>query len=399
VFGAKMILDSTSLMLQIRLGEVSVAAPRLDEAQGEYRRAMAALPTLAEQGDGMKSFFGLLLPIITATYPIVIVDEPEAFLHPPQAFALGRALALQSQENDVQVLLATHDKNLLAGLLDVDVPVSVVRLDRQDDRTTAHQLQSERLRSLWSDPILRYGNVLDGLFHRGVVIAEAERDCRFYSASLEQYLLRHGNEISASDILFVPSNGLSGIPEIVRTLRAAHVPVVACPDMDVIRDKPLLQRLVSEFGGDWSAMEKDWKIATQSFVNSTAGATSGDILDAVRGILEEDRSAPWTRDLKKRVNAQMRDKGNPWGAPKHYGLRGFPRGESTNAAIRLSGCLAEIGIVVVRVGELEGFGPDVEVPKGKNWLRAALDMNKHTSSDAFDHIAEIMTALYRQISA
>ena len=31
-----------------------------------------------------------LLPLITTARPVVFIDEPEAFLHPPQANALGK---------------------------------------------------------------------------------------------------------------------------------------------------------------------------------------------------------------------------------------------------------------------------------------------------------------------
>ena len=39
------------------------------------------------------SFMGLMVAVITANFPLIIVDEPEAFLHPPQARLLGRKLA------------------------------------------------------------------------------------------------------------------------------------------------------------------------------------------------------------------------------------------------------------------------------------------------------------------
>ncbi len=67
------------------------AEARLDNAT--YLEELRRLPQVASQGDGMRSFIGLLLTLYASDYPVVLIDEPEAFLHPPQARELGRRLA------------------------------------------------------------------------------------------------------------------------------------------------------------------------------------------------------------------------------------------------------------------------------------------------------------------
>ena len=67
------------------------------------------MPRLDQQGDGMKSFMGLLLNIVASAYPVVLVDEPEAFLHPPQARLIGRMLG-DEKDPGAQVLVATGQK-------------------------------------------------------------------------------------------------------------------------------------------------------------------------------------------------------------------------------------------------------------------------------------------------
>jgi len=47
-----------------------------------------ALPQVQEQGDDVKSFVGMLLAITATEYPLLLIDEPETFLHPPQAYLL-----------------------------------------------------------------------------------------------------------------------------------------------------------------------------------------------------------------------------------------------------------------------------------------------------------------------
>src|SRR5581483_10518213 len=79
---------------QIRLKVGSVGLP--DEPpppSDELRAAYQKLPLVAEQGDGFRAFVHVLLKTLVRPTPIVLVDEPEAFLHPPQARLLGRYLA------------------------------------------------------------------------------------------------------------------------------------------------------------------------------------------------------------------------------------------------------------------------------------------------------------------
>ena len=74
-------------MLHLLLGR-AVSEPRLDNET--YMEEIESLPLVSDQGDGVRSFIGLLLAIEAAPYPVVLVDEPEAFLHPPQAREIGR---------------------------------------------------------------------------------------------------------------------------------------------------------------------------------------------------------------------------------------------------------------------------------------------------------------------
>ncbi|HZU45724.1 MAG TPA: ATP-binding protein, partial [Mycobacterium sp.] len=127
LFRQTLTLDLLSNHLRLRVGKPAVEAPPIDALTREYQQALAELPNLFEQGDGMKSLLGLLVPVVTAARPIFIIDEPEAFLHPPQAAALGQVLGELATENRIQIILATHDRNLLTGLLQSEADISVVR--------------------------------------------------------------------------------------------------------------------------------------------------------------------------------------------------------------------------------------------------------------------------------
>ena len=92
-FGVGVVLDPTATSsLYLRMGEAKSPAttvpPSLEDL--DYYEA---LPLVERQGDGVKSFIGVMLTLIAGRYSVVTLDEPEAFLHPPQAYQLGRNLA------------------------------------------------------------------------------------------------------------------------------------------------------------------------------------------------------------------------------------------------------------------------------------------------------------------
>ncbi len=48
---------------------------------------------MQDQGDGVKSFIGILISVMAAPFFFLLIDEPDAFLHPPQALLMGAMLA------------------------------------------------------------------------------------------------------------------------------------------------------------------------------------------------------------------------------------------------------------------------------------------------------------------
>jgi len=400
IFRQPLTLDDLSAGMRLRVGRPDVEPPRIDEGQGSYRAALAALPPLDHQGDGMKSLLGLLLPLITATYSIILVDEPEAFLHPPQAYQLGRVLGELTRETDVQLILATHDRNLLAGLLAAEAPLSVVRLTRTGDVTRAAQLDAERVAELWTDPVLRYSNILDGLFHQLVVLAAADRDCRFYAAALDAAEeLGPPLPVPPADVLFVPAHGKAAMARLARLLRAVAVPVVAGPDLDILTDRVQLAALIDALGHDWTGLQADYDLSTQPFRQPQDATRVADIRDAVLTVLDraltDDPEARYDAELRQRVTAALRTRPSRWQELKDVGDRAF-RGQAGQAGDRLLAGLEERGVVPVRVGELEGFAPRLGVAKGPRWLPAALDAGAHRDRDAQEHVRRLLaTSGYR----
>lgn len=391
IFGKPLTLDVLGRTLRLRVGEVGLDSPPIDNVPQAYREKMAELRPLDEQGDGMRSLMGQLLPVVTASYKLLLIDEPEAFLHPPQAQALGTELGRIAAREGLQIIVATHDRGLLTGLLQSGVDVSVVRLARYDGPIHASRLDSNQLKTLWTDPVLKYTNVLDGLFHRMVVVAEAEGDCAFLAAALD-CPGRTDDPLPRNEILFVPTGGKDGMAKVCRALSAVEVPVIAAPDLDMLSDKSKLAALVRSVGAEWSPeLDGLWATATSDLNAPREPATAGHILDALSGVLEPRRGEVYSSELKGAVTAQLRTGSSPWNAVKDYGLSAF-RGNARTAAKAMLSKLRDIGVVLVEQGELERLAPDIAVRKGPGWLQAALENGEQCNALTQAHIDRILEA-------
>lgn len=186
------------------------------------------LDLLNQQGDGMRSFVGVLLNAFISHYSILLIDEPEAFLHPPQARLLGKMIA-NDLPSERQLFIATHSGDFLKGLLDSNRSnLKIIRIQRRGTLNKVSILNSSDIRDIWSDSLLRHSNVLDGLFHSKVVICESDSDCRFYSAILSAI---HDDTGSISpDILFIHYGGKHRMPTIIRSLIKLEVPLRVIAD-------------------------------------------------------------------------------------------------------------------------------------------------------------------------
>ncbi len=338
-----------------------------DRLSKSFRDAVHLLPPLHEQGDGVRAFVGVVVSVLVKDTDILLVDEPEAFLHPPQAHALGRFLAERTPLSK-QLIVATHSSDLLRGLIDQpNSRVRVLRIERdgQSNRTT--ELKPAQVRRVWSDPLLRFSKVLDGLFHQGAVVCEADGDCRFYSAISD---VLEDREIPR-DISWLYAAGKSRIATIVESLRAVRVPVRAVLDFDVLSSEHDLKRIVEVMGGDWAEFESDFRIVKAAVeqkrpelklvdVKSSIGAT----LSSVASDTIPSEKLAELRDILKRSSA--------WGEAKKVGKSFVPNGEQSAAFNRLNDGLRAIGIFIVEVGELEGFCKSV-ASHGPVWVAQVLE--------------------------
>lgn len=370
-FGSDLIVHrNAGSNVPLHVGERPMLQVGEDRVSLSYIERLETLPQLQTQGDGMRSFAGVLLATSVGRESILLVDEPEAFLHPPQAKLLGSSLVAR-RGPDRQLFIATHSADIVRGVLDANSPdVKVVRIRRNGNVNVVRLLENSRVQELWSDPLLRYSNILDGLFHEAVIVCEADSDCRFYSAVLEALRLSSPGGQRQPDLMFTHCGGKARLPVVIRSLREVDVPVKAVADFDVLSDEQPLRAIVESLGGDWSSLERDWRQ-----VKSSVDAKRPDLNTAdVKREFDHLLSAVGTAVLPEKVRADLQSvirRSSAWSNAKLVGKSFVPPGEPSRACDRLLSTLRQLGLHVVDVGELEGFVRTVD-GHGPKWVNEVL---------------------------
>lgn len=340
-----------------------------------YIDSLHSLPKLEEQGDGVRSYMGLLLHVLGGTQSVLLIDEPEAFLHPPQAKRLGRLLT--SSKQGVQTFVSTHSADVVLGALESDAPVTIIRITREGNINKASTLSQEDVGNLWSDPLLRYSNVLDGLFHDVVVLCEGDGDCRYYSA-----LLDHLEETTKSEetrqspqVLFTHSGGKSRLHSLASALRTAGIPVIVVADFDVLRNEVDIRRIIEALDGDFDSFHTDLRVLASALTSTPRAIRREDAKEKLNGILDSGATATLGKKDLDRLRTELKTESG-WDKAKAGGLAALPQGDPARAGERLLEGLRKIGLLVVPVGELERFATTVN-GKGPSWVSEVLSQRLH----------------------
>ena len=100
-------------------------------------------------------------------HQILLLDEPEAYLHPSQARLLGEIIATERPVH-TQLFVATHSPDVLQGLLNVVEAdhLRVIRIQREADVNQIKELDKNRAREISNDPLMKYFVRVIGCFSR-----------------------------------------------------------------------------------------------------------------------------------------------------------------------------------------------------------------------------------------
>ena len=326
-----MVVDPTNLgKLRLRLSSTEPNSESQErgiheEAVQFHNKAML----IHEASDGVKAFAGMITEIIAGDPVILIIDEPEAFLHPALSFSLGKEIALASSGSDKRLFVSTHSPNFVMGCIQSGTSINIVRLTYRDNVATARLLASEELLALMRNPLLRSTSVLDGLFYEFVVVTESDADRAFYQ-EVNERLLRFKPESGIPNCLFLNAQNKQTVRTLLKPLRNLGIPAAGIVDIDILK----------EGGSVWAAFLE-----------------GGFVPELERKTLAISRSS---------VMEKLKDTGKDM---KRDGGLDILEEDDREAAENLCERLYEYGLFVVKRGELESWLADLNASgHGPSWL-------------------------------
>ncbi|HEX8400459.1 MAG TPA: AAA family ATPase [Allosphingosinicella sp.] len=327
-FNQYLVIDPTGMtQLAYRLSDHQPAAgverSLTNEAVNFFNQAMP----LVEASDGTKAFVGVMGEILSGDSDVILIDEPEAFLHPSLAYLLGDRIA-RHLAADKQLFAATHSSHFLMGCLMSGSDVNVVRLTHRNGASTARILPADRLKTLMTDPLFRSVGVVSALFFESAVVVEGDSDRAFYDEINSR--LQRSTVGGLSHSIFLNAHNKQTVVNIVVPLREIGIPAAFILDLDWVKE--------------------DGQVWDRYF--SALGAPAG---------LKEGLLA-----TRRRVRLALEAADPNY---KRHGGIGILQGEERATAEAFFGQLEQYGLFTVTSGELESWLPTLVADRSKNkWL-------------------------------
>jgi hypothetical protein len=330
-FGTYFVIDPTNLgHLRIRLSE----RPPLNdlEERGIHDQAVqfhSQAQLIDISSDGVKAFTGIITELMAGDPRVVLIDEPEAFLHPSLAFKLGNEVARAALGSDKRLFVSTHSPTFVMGCIQSGAPVNIVRLTYRGGAATARLLPSSEILELMRNPLLRSTNVMSGLFYEFAVVTESDADRAFYQ-EVNERLLRFKPDWGIPNCLFLNAQNKQTVQTIIRPLRKLGIPAAGIVDVDVLKDG----------GSTWTNLLSSAHIPAMSHQSfATLRAAIKNAMDATG------------KEMKRDGGIAILD------------------ASDREAAQNLIGQLADYGIFVIRGGELESWLKQLGATShGPSWL-------------------------------
>jgi len=203
---------------------------------------------IGSQGDGIKAYLKICYALFNPAKNIILIDEPETFLHPPQRRNLGQFIA-KNKKFRKQLFIATHDSEVVRGILSSPSKnnVKVFHFRNINNKFSFVCNESNK----FSDSRRLNETTLNSFFHKTTVLCEAEDDRMIYQYVAEKYY----SALSA-DFNFI---GYNGKPEVIKNLeilRKLELNVCCIYDVDALYSNEIFDNSVGLSEAEASFVQK-----------------------------------------------------------------------------------------------------------------------------------------------
>lgn len=399
IFGVDIFLNPYNLgTLEFRVGINSSEVSK--EPQEAYKQ-LSKKSLLDLQGDGIRSVLGIISSIISVKKPIILLDEPEAFLHPPQALQLGELIS-ELVDTSQQIFIATHSADFLRGLIGTTRDAVIIHLNRFEDVTERKILDSATLAKIVTDPLLSSSRVLEGMFYKGVVATEADADTVFYQRLFQKIG-------TADEVHFVNAHNKQTLKKIIEPYQKLGIKFAMIADADVIRDKrdflDILQITSDESLKRQILQEREMVLRyfQQKSKSDILCELKTKTMELVEQTVVSETTSPdeiesllfnFRLTLKK-----LREDSDELAELKKNGRSLLPPEIQTNFDSLWKLC-SDIGVFIVPVGELESWLVDYGIKRTSNkakWISDALNKLFELEYDKDKYVWSFVDALRKYL--
>tara|TARA_Y100000296_G_scaffold37588_1_gene43495 strand:- start:5215 stop:5904 length:690 start_codon:yes stop_codon:yes gene_type:complete len=204
------------------------------------------------------------------------------------------------------------------------------------------------------------------LFHKGVVVCEADSDRIIYSTVANV-------DLSTQEVLFIHAHNKQTVHLVLELLSKANVPCCGIVDIDVLNGTDDLNRILTALGKDH--VNSDQQDTIKDLAAEIESGSDLAALTSIKQAIEEflnqlNENAHTFSGARGAINRIKKDS-SKWSTVKTGGIQVLD--DALEARVnKLILELSECGVFVVPVGELEGWIDLGEVKKNK-WIVPALE--------------------------
>ena len=405
IFNTDIYLDTSNPgILQYRVGRDFSNIS--DKPQDSYKE-LSKYPLADDQGDGLRSALGIISAISAVKRPIILLDEPEAFLHPPQALQLGKSI-VNFIDNEKQIFISTHSADFLRGLLSSDVNefnnnIEIVHLNRNNDNNTEFKiLDKEIVAKIIKDPLLSSSRVLEGMFYKGVVATEGDADAVFYQRAFQK-------QYPSEEIHFVNAHNKQTLKKLIEPYKKLGIKFAMIADADVIRDTNEFKSIISI--SDNEELKKSILDYRRNILEYFQSKSKYDLCinlnnEIKKIILKEDsitesNAQREIENVRKKLK-KLREKSDELYEFKQKGQEALVDEQTKEKFNTLYEECSQIGLFIVKVGELESWLIDYDVQRISNkskWISEALNKLSQINYEPNKNIWKFIDNLYNYFNS
>lgn len=381
-------VDNNSLSKLYKFGTKEEIAKTINANTREARYLLESLDDLNEQGDGIRSAVAILSSLIANEHTLYLIDEPETFLHPPQARILGNNIVELSKNK--QCFISTHNIDFIRGILEnKSSRIKIIKINRNGNNNEFHVIDNESISRIANDKNLKYSNILNGLFYNTVVLCENESDCKFYSAILE-----HLNSNIYQNILFCAVGGKDQFKIIIPLLQKLEINYKIIADLDLIDNRENLKNLLN------SIEENKYDQISEShnnFLNLFEKETDNQIKK--QKTIKEEILKLFTKDdyiseeTAKKIKLTLKNISH-LKLLKNTGKSCLPAGKCTMEYDKIIEFLNMNNIYVVECGEIERFITQID-GHGNNWVEKVFTTYPLLEESVYYDVKEFIKKIFK----